>query len=502
MDAYRRMARKAGKIWREHGAVAYHECVADDVDPGKLTVPAQREGEARRDGVFAWIVYQVARAPRPRERQGDERSAPDRRNVGGEHAVRHQAHVLGRLPGDRRRVRIRGESHEPPAPGVPIPTDLPVWGRFFTVAPLVLVATRESRRPPRHRAEAHGDAAGLAELLLLRVQPPPRHPAEHRGNARVHGQLSARGADRPGQHGGRAARADDSKPSLAALATLPATAVDGVLVEDSYLWLECRLERIIDGFGDNSLIIGSIVAAALDERALRHSDSDDSDVIHASPCSPTSPRAASPRSARACRSRSPSTSSSSGAPPEVDEPGAKRILHRLRGQEGAMADLLQRLARAESPSLEPRAQAGALAILSTELEALGFAVDRVPGGDHGDHIEAEAPRAVEGAARQLLLGHLDTVWPCGTVERMPVKVEEGRVRGPGVFDMKGGLVQMLFALRALAEMGLEPSVRPMVFINSDEEIGSPELDRPHHAHRAAPSCGRTCSSRRSGRRAS
>ena len=77
--------------------------------------------------------------------------------------------------------------------------------------------------------------------------------------------------------------ADDSKPSLAALATHPATAVDGVLVEDSYLWLECRLERIIDGFGDNSLIIGSIVAAAVDERALRASDSDDSDVIHASP---------------------------------------------------------------------------------------------------------------------------------------------------------------------------------------------------------------------------
>ena len=168
-----------------------------------------------------------------------------------------------------------------------------------------------------------------------------------------------------------------------------------------------------------------------------------------------------------------STPSASGASPEVDEPGAKGILHRLREQEGAMADLLQRLAHAESPSLAPQAQAGALAILTGELESLGFAVERVRGGDHGDHLRAQAAGASDGTPRQLLLGHLDTVWPVGTVERMPVKLEDGRLSGPGVYDMKGGLVQMLFALRALAEAGLEPSVRPVVFINSDEEIGSP-----------------------------
>jgi glutamate carboxypeptidase len=157
----------------------------------------------------------------------------------------------------------------------------------------------------------------------------------------------------------------------------------------------------------------------------------------------------------------------------VDEPSAKRILHRLREQERAMADLLQRLAHAESPSLTPQAQAGALSILSGELESLGFEVERIPGGEVGDHLQAEAAGAGDGATRQLLLGHLDTVWPLGTVERMPVKLEEGRLSGPGVYDMKGGLVQMLFALRALAGMGLEPSVRPVVFINSDEEVGSP-----------------------------
>jgi glutamate carboxypeptidase len=157
----------------------------------------------------------------------------------------------------------------------------------------------------------------------------------------------------------------------------------------------------------------------------------------------------------------------------VPEASAKRILHRLREQEGAMTELLQRLALAESPSLEPRSHAPTLAILSEELESLDFAVRRVPGNDSGDHLEAEPRRERGGGPRQLLLGHLDTVWPLGTVEGMPVKLERGRLSGPGVYDMKGGLVQMLFALRALAELGIEPSVRAVVFINSDEEIGSP-----------------------------
>ena len=51
---------------------------------------------------------------------------------------------------------------------------------------------------------------------------------------------------------------DDSKPSLAALETFPVSTVDGVLVTGAYLWLECTLERVISGFGDNSLIIGSV----------------------------------------------------------------------------------------------------------------------------------------------------------------------------------------------------------------------------------------------------
>ena len=75
--AYRRMAKKAGKVWREHGALEYRECVADDVKVGQVdVVPAQRQAQARRDRRVLVDRLQVARASRPRQRQGDEGPAP------------------------------------------------------------------------------------------------------------------------------------------------------------------------------------------------------------------------------------------------------------------------------------------------------------------------------------------------------------------------------------------------------------------------------------------
>lgn len=76
---------------------------------------------------------------------------------------------------------------------------------------------------------------------------------------------------------------DHSKPALRALPTFPADTVDGVLVKDAYLFLECRLKQIVDDLGDNSLIIGDIVAARLDEQYLRAADQDDQELIHAAP---------------------------------------------------------------------------------------------------------------------------------------------------------------------------------------------------------------------------
>jgi glutamate carboxypeptidase len=78
---------------------------------------------------------------------------------------------------------------------------------------------------------------------------------------------------------------------------------------------------------------------------------------------------------------------------------------------------------------------------------------------------------------QLLLGHYDTVWPVGTLEDMPFEHDGDVVRGPGVYDMKGGVAQALLAIEALQHFGIRPQVVPHVFLNSDEEVGSRESRR-------------------------
>ena len=160
----------------------------------------------------------------------------------------------------------------------------------------------------------------------------------------------------------------------------------------------------------------------------------------------------------------------------------------MRRQREEMIELLLDLARAESPSHEREAQREPQRILVEALQELGFRVRRIRGHASGGHVLAVRVTRKRKRAVQLLLGHCDTVWPRGTLEQMPAQVVDGAVRGPGTYDMKAGLVQMLFALRALRELELEPTVEPIVFVNSDEEIGSPESTR--HVRRLARLCDR------------
>jgi glutamate carboxypeptidase len=143
-----------------------------------------------------------------------------------------------------------------------------------------------------------------------------------------------------------------------------------------------------------------------------------------------------------------------------------------------MVDLLVRLARIESPSLDAAAQEPVFALLAEALGRAGYRARRRPGRASGGQLLALPERRAHGRPAQLLIGHADTVWPHGTLGRMPVELREEdghtRLTGPGVFDMKGGLVQAVFALAALAELGLEPPATPLLFVNSDEEIGSEE----------------------------
>lgn len=142
-----------------------------------------------------------------------------------------------------------------------------------------------------------------------------------------------------------------------------------------------------------------------------------------------------------------------------------------------MASLLAELALLESPSLDRSSQGPVLARLHHELELAGFQVRALRGRTSGGQLLARSAGRPHGGPVQLLLGHCDTVWPLGTVERMPVERRVGHLWGPGVYDMKAGLVQGIFALRALRDLALAPTVTPVFFINSDEEIQSTDSGR-------------------------
>jgi glutamate carboxypeptidase len=166
----------------------------------------------------------------------------------------------------------------------------------------------------------------------------------------------------------------------------------------------------------------------------------------------------------------------------------EHLLTYLRQQQEPMVDLLRRLAALESPSTDPAAQQPLFDLLAAELADLDYRVQRAPGQLTGGVLYGRPRARARGLASQLLIGHCDTVWPHGTLATMPLSREGDRLAGPGVFDMKGGLVIGLYALRALAALGLQPALTPLLLVNSDEEIGSPESTR--HIARLAQAAAR------------
>jgi len=110
-------------------------------------------------------------------------------------------------------------------------------------------------------------------------------------------------------------------------------------------------------------------------------------------------------------------------------------------------------------------------VLEAAYRDLGFQTERLPREQYGNHLIANLPGG-EGP-RVLFVGHADTVFPLGTLTTMPMRREGDRLLGPGVVDMKGGLVVMLYAIQALLSLrgSLKGSLR--VVVNSDEEPGSP-----------------------------
>ncbi len=156
------------------------------------------------------------------------------------------------------------------------------------------------------------------------------------------------------------------------------------------------------------------------------------------------------------------------------EEKAKTILEYLQAHRPGFKALLEKLVRLESPSRDPKAQEPVFRLLQQEFEKIEYASLRKPGKVTGGFLFARPRDRSKGRPLQMMIGHCDTVWPKGTLAEMPLRQEDDSLKGPGVFDMKAGLTQMIFALTALRDLGLEPRVTPVCLINSDEEIGSRE----------------------------
>jgi glutamate carboxypeptidase len=134
-----------------------------------------------------------------------------------------------------------------------------------------------------------------------------------------------------------------------------------------------------------------------------------------------------------------------------------------------LRDTIETLVRLESPSTDKAAVDRCGREIAARLEAIGGRVERFAQPERGDHLRAEFG---DGQRQIMLLGHFDTVWPVGQLDRMPLREEDGRLYGPGIFDMKSGLSIGMLAIRAVLEHRAKTAPRIVMILGTDEEIGS------------------------------
>jgi glutamate carboxypeptidase len=155
----------------------------------------------------------------------------------------------------------------------------------------------------------------------------------------------------------------------------------------------------------------------------------------------------------------------------------RALLAGARRKESELLALIQRLVRAESPSDDKAAVDACGVIAADHARALGGRVKLHRQRAYGDVLEARfGKRRTSPADRVLLLGHIDTVWPLGTLKSMPCRLGEGRLWGPGTLDMKAGVAMAFTAIEMLTEAKLLDR-EIVLLLNSEEEIGS-TVSRP------------------------
>ena len=152
-------------------------------------------------------------------------------------------------------------------------------------------------------------------------------------------------------------------------------------------------------------------------------------------------------------------------------------------------EFLRTLVECESPTGDEEGNLRVAGLLEHAMAEAGGRVERIPAPGFGVHLLGR----FRGTAREgrpiLVMGHMDTVHPVGTLGRLPFAVADGKVRGPGIYDMKSGLAVSLFALRLLAERGSGPRTDVTFLVTCDEERGSPDsrdrIEAEALVHRAA-----------------
>lgn len=148
------------------------------------------------------------------------------------------------------------------------------------------------------------------------------------------------------------------------------------------------------------------------------------------------------------------------------------LRQQIQSQTGAMLEVLREIVEHESPSRDKPALDRLAGRLARRLLTIGGNVQTIPNPLGGDHLLVRFFPSETARKPALVLTHFDTVWPVGTLDRQPFRVEGDRAFGPGIYDMKASLVQVEFALKAIRQAGLEPKRPIEVLLTSDEEIGS------------------------------
>lgn len=171
-------------------------------------------------------------------------------------------------------------------------------------------------------------------------------------------------------------------------------------------------------------------------------------------------------------------------------------LHAQDIQAQDILDALRPWIECESPTHDAAAVNRMMALAARDLAVAGAHVETIPGRmGLSDCVRARFPHPRRDTPGILVLGHLDTVHPVGTLAHLPWRIEENRAYGPGILDMKGGNVMALEAIRALGRAGVETPLPVTVLFTGDEEVGSPstrdliEAEAARHAFVLVPEPG-------------